>query len=114
MVSFPILKQKVLSAVSAADATGIYVIPSQITQCAVEVTVYVVWSHASAAGAVVLESSPDATYTGTWANEGTISWAAIDSVGKLHLTAASLELRVRVSSAVTSGTADVWVVCLPT
>lgn len=109
----PVFAQKVLTGVSAADATGIYNVPADIVARADEWTMVVAFDHSSAAGAVLLESAPFYTYSGTWATEATASWAAIDSCVVKHLTAANFALRVRVSSAITSGTADVYLIGLP-
>ena len=110
----PLFWGKILSGASAADATGIGVMPATLAGQELEATVYVVFDHTSAAGTILLESSHSYQYSGTWATEATVTWAAIDSVKVAHLTAANQALRVRVSSAVTSGTCDVWLLLLPT
>lgn len=109
----PIFKAKVLSGASAADETGIYNVPAEIVAQADEWTMAVEYDHTSAAGAVVLESAASYTYAGTWATEATASWAAIDTVVVKHLTAANFALRVRVSSGVTDGACNVYLIGLP-
>lgn len=111
--SVPVFDGYLIKGVSAADATGIATFPKEIVNKALETTVYVVFDANSAAGTVLLESSHSYTYSGTWFTEATITWAANTSVKAAHLTAANKALRVRVSSAVTSGTADIYAICLP-
>lgn len=102
--------KKVIDGGSATnDDKAIGVFPLSLNGQALEVTVYVVFSAASAAGTVLLESAHDYNYTGTWFTEGTATWEANTSVKALHLTAANQALRVRISSAVTSGTCDVYI-----
>jgi hypothetical protein len=110
--SIPLFDQYLIKGVSAADATGIAIFPPHLMNKALETTIYVVFSAASAAGTVLLESSHDQNYSGTWATEATVTWAANTSVKVAHLTAVNKALRVRVSSAVTSGTADIYGICL--
>jgi len=97
--------------VSAQTSTGVYWVLGESYQgMAIEWTVYVTFDHTAAAGAVLLESAPDRNYAGTWVTVGSaISWSAIDKAHMLNATGLYQALRIRISSAVTSGTCDVWV-----
>jgi len=96
-----------LNAATAADATGIGVMPESICGKYVEATFYVAFDHTSAAGTVLIESAPSRNYAGTWVVEGTVNWAAIDKAHRVSLNLLSGAMRARISSAVTSGTVTV-------
>lgn len=101
-------QQKVIS---AQTSTGVYwTLPPHLEGLAIEWTVYVTFDHTSAAGAVVLESAPYRDYAGTWVTVGSaISWSAIDKAHMLNATGLYTALRLRISSAVTTGTCDVYI-----
>jgi hypothetical protein len=111
-ITTPLYQGQLLSGASAADTTGIAIFPPVISGKMLETTLYVVFSSAAAAGTVLLESAHHITYSGTWATEATVSWAAGGTVKVAHLTAVNNAMRVRISSAITSGTVDVYAVCL--
>ena len=98
-----------IDAKTAADTTGIGVMPASICGRYVEATFYVYFDHTSAAGTVLIESAPYRDYTGTWVTEGTVTWAAIDKAHRVSLNLLSGAMRARISSAVTSGTVTVRV-----
>jgi hypothetical protein len=76
-----------------------------------EFTVYIIFSSASAAGAVQIETASDYSYTGTWGAVGSpIAWAANTSQKYASVTGAFAALRLRISTTVTSGTVSAWVV----
>ena len=113
--------QEVLTAKTAADSTGIGYftgIPGATNKngslaASAQVTeygIYTEFDHTSAAGTVLIETASDPNYTGTWAVLATINWAAIDKSHYTALTNTLRCLRVRISSAVTSGTVTVRVV----
>lgn len=82
-------------------------VAAKISGVADEVSVYVSWDHTSSAGVITVETAPDINYAGTWKSLGTITWAAIDSVGLLTVTGALAALRARVTTVVTAGTAAI-------
>lgn len=96
-----------LNAKSAADATGIAVIPEQYCGLFVASTFYVTFAHGSAAGTVLIESAPSPDYAGTWVTEGTVAWAAEDKAHRVSINAIVGALRARISSAITSGSVTV-------
>ena len=75
-----------------------------------ELAVYVVFGTGCSAGAVVVEESPVADYTGTWANLATVNWAAASRVHAVHVTGVHLATRIRISTAIVGGTIDVYVI----
>jgi len=92
---------------SAADTTGIGVMPESICGRYVEATFYVDFDHTSAAGTVLIESAPYREYSGTWVTEATVTWSAIDKAHRVSINALTGAMRARISSAVTSGTCTV-------
>lgn len=100
--------KKILSGASAADATGIGVMPKELGGKPIGATFYVVFDATSAAGTVLIEACHDYTYSGTWATLATVTWAANTSVKIATVTGNYQAMRARVSSAVTSGTCDVY------
>lgn len=73
-----------------------------------EIVIYVVFNSTAAAGSIVVEGAHDASYTGTWSNITTVAWAAASRVHLVAVTGCHLAIRVRVASAVTSGSIDVY------
>lgn len=98
--------QQILSGKTALNEVGA-VNADQLPNCT-EVAVYVKFSAGAAAGVVLLEGSHDANFTGTWATVGTVNWVAADRVHLLAVTGVHKALRVRISSAITGGTADAY------
>jgi len=98
-----------IDAKTAADTTGIGVMPAALCGRYVEATFYVYFDHTSAAGTVLIESAPYRDYQGVWVTEGTVAWAAIDKAHRVSLNLLSGAMRARISSAVTSGTVTVRV-----
>ena len=96
-----------IDAKTAADTTGIGVMPASICGKYVECTFYVAFDHTSAAGTVLIESAPSRNYSGTWVTEGTVTWSAIDKAHRVSMNFLSGAVRARISSAVTSGTVTV-------
>jgi hypothetical protein len=96
-----------INAKTAADTTGIGVVPEEYCGRYVECSFYVDFSHASAAGTVLIESAPYRDYQGTWVLEATVTWSAIDKAHRASLNLLTGAMRARISSAVTSGTCDV-------
>ncbi len=96
-----------LDAKTAADTTGIGTVPEDWCGRYVEATFYVYFDHTSAAGTVLVESAPYRNYDGVWVTEGTVTWSAIDKAHRVSVNLLSGAMRVRISSAVTSGTVSV-------
>lgn len=113
--------QEVLTAKSAADATGIGYftgIPgvTNTTACisasaqVTEYGIYVDFAAGSAAGTVLIETASDPSYSGTWAVLATINWSAASKCHYTALTNTLRCLRVRISSAITGGSVTVRVI----
>jgi hypothetical protein len=98
--------QKIMQAQTAQNAVA--VLPDDYIGRYVESTFYVVWDHTSAAGSVVVETAHSPTYAGTWANLATANWSAIDKITSISISGYAA-VRVRIATAVTTGTVDVWV-----
>jgi len=96
-----------LDAKTAADTTGIGVVPASICGRFVAASFYVYFDHTSAAGTVLIESAPYRNYDGVWVVEGTVNWAAIDKAHRVSVNLLAGAMRARISSAVTSGTVSV-------
>lgn len=97
----------ILDAKTAADSTGIGVLPSSLCGKFVVSTFYIEFDHTSAAGTVLIESAGSRDYAGTWVTEGTVNWSAIDKTSRVSLNLLTGAIRARISSAVTSGTVTV-------
>jgi hypothetical protein len=113
MASQVLLDQQIITGGSAT--TGVKAIglcADSIRGQALEYTFYVQFDHTSAAGTVVIESAYDNSWASgnTWANQATVNWAAIDRAHTVQLTGCFGALRARISSAITSGTVDVYVI----
>ena len=96
-----------IDAKTAADTTGIGVMPDSICGRYVEATFYVYFDHTSAAGVVHIESAPYRDYAGTWVDEATVTWSAIDKAHRVSINALTGAMRARITSAVTTGTVTV-------
>jgi len=96
-----------IDAKTAADTTGIGVVPEELCGRYVECTFYVDFDHTSAAGTVLIESAPTRSYQGTWVTEATVTWSAIDKAHRVSLNLLTGAMRARISSAVTTGTCTV-------
>lgn len=75
-----------------------------------ELAVYVVFSPGTSAGAVAIKGAHDLDFTGTWANIGTVTWAAANRVHHVAVTGVHLAVRARISTAIEGGTVDVLAV----
>lgn len=73
-----------------------------------ELVIYVVFDATAAAGSIVVEAAHDATFTGVWSTLSTVAWAAGNRVHHVAITGCHLAVRVRVASAVTSGTVTIY------
>lgn len=97
----------ILDAKTAADATGIGVVPEELCGRYVEASFYVTFDHTAAAGTVLIESASNRNYTGTWVTEGTVNYSAIDKAHRVSVNLLAGAMRARITSAVTSGTVTV-------
>ena len=77
---------------------------------AFQTAIYVVFNAGTSAGVVVVETSHDPNYTGTWANLATVTWAAATKCHVVQITGNYLALRVRISTAIVGGTVDAHLV----
>jgi hypothetical protein len=107
-MSAPLIRQQLLAAQTASGVTALF--PDSLAGNYIEFTVYVTFDHTSAAGVVVVETAPDQAYAGTWANIGTVTWSAIDKCHYVSVTGVFNALRLRISTTVTSGTCDAYLV----
>jgi len=111
-MSGPLIRQKLLDAQTTLGVTALF--PASLNGEYVEFTIYVTFNGTSAAGVVMLETAPEADYAGTWANIGTVTWSAASKAAYVSVTGVFNALRVRISTAVTTGTCDVFLVAAAT
>ena len=96
----------ILNAQSDADVVGL--IPGDIVRSVRELALYVHFGPGTSAGQVVVECAHSIHFTGTWANLGTVNWAAANRVHNVAITGTHLAVRVRISTAITGGTVSVY------
>lgn len=111
----PILKQELTFGPDATSQNSTAYFPDVLRGQYVEWIVYIEFSSGSAAGKVQIETAfanePIRSYSGTWAAEGsTIDWAAASSQKKANVTGVYDMLRLRIDTAVTTGTVKAYVV----
>ncbi len=96
---------------NASDQNCIAIFPPSLRGQYVEFIVYIIFSTGSAAGKVQIETAHDKDYSGTWATVGnTIDFAAATSEKYAAVTGVFGALRLRIDTAVTTGTVSGWVV----
>lgn len=105
----PCYDAQIMAGQTAKDAVAF--LPRILEGRYTEFTIYVTFDGTAAAGAVVLETAPSSDYQGTWANIGTVTFSAASKCHYISVTGVFKTVRVRISSAVTSGTVDVYAVC---
>lgn len=77
-----------------------------------EMIVYALWNHTSDSGKVQIQTAPYFDYSGTWANVSTtLDWATIDTTGYKAITGIFGALRFTLTTAVTTGSVSLWVIC---
>ena len=96
-----------IDAKTAANTTGIGVIPETVCGRYVEATFYIAFDATAAAGTVLIESAASRNYTGTWVVEGTVNFASASKAHRVSLNMLTGAMRARISSAITSGTVTV-------
>lgn len=100
--------EKIIDAQTAQNSAG--QVPYGNSGTYTEAAFYVAFNGTAAAGAVVIETAHDPNYAGTWANLATVTFAAASRVHHVAVTGVFRALRARISSAVTSGTVDVYAI----
>jgi len=101
----PLSHVKIVDALTALNAAGY--LPTEQTSKAAYITLHTNFDATAAAGVVLIESSHDKDYTGTWVVEDTVTFSAASKAHISKLVGPRLAVRARISSAVTSGTVDV-------
>lgn len=111
------VRQQLTFSGNASDQDCVAYFPPSLVGLYEEFTVYIEFSTGAAAGKAQIETafaSPlvdVATYAGTWAAVGsTIDWAAATSQKYASVTGVFDMLRIRISTAVTSGTMKAFIV----
>jgi len=94
----------VASGLSALNAAG--PIPQAAEADRFEVGVE--FGAGTSAGTVVIESSHDPAFAGTWHVEATIAWAALSSYKHASIVGPRRALRYRVSVAVVGGSVSIY------
>ena len=112
MASQVLIDQALWSAQTTQNITAYF--PASMNGQYLEFTVYVDFNHDSAAGVVTIETASRADYAGTWASIGAITWAAIDKQHYISVAGTFKAVRARISTAVTSGTCNAWLIASST
>lgn len=103
-----VIRDKVLSAVLALNTA--YAFPKHYAQRANRTVVYVVFGAGTSAGAFVVEEAYDDGAAEQWATIATLTWTANASrIFSANVQGPHNALRIRCSTAVVGGTADVYV-----
>lgn len=97
-----------ISAKTSQNEAG-YLDVSEMAQIT-ELGFHVEFSSGSAAGQVLIETASSVDYAGTWAILATVNWAAASKSHYVAITGAARVLRARISTAITTGTVDVFMV----
>ena len=98
----------IIDAKTAQNEVGYY--PDLYNGKYIESTLYVVFDSSAAAGAVVIETAHSRDYAGTWANIGTVTFASASKEHYVSVTGVFAAVRVRISSAITSGTISAYAI----
>ena len=98
----------IINAKTAQNEVGYY--PEIMNGKYIESTLYVVFDGTAAAGTVVVETANDRDYAGTWANIGTVTFASASKQHYVSVTGVFAAIRVRISSAITSGTISAYAI----
>lgn len=99
-----------LNAQSAINTTGTVVGSSILSKCR-ESAIYLIPSISVSAGAIQVESSHDAAFTGTWAPMGSTITLVANTLTIVQITGIHLNLRTRISTGVTLGSVTTIFVC---
>ena len=116
-MSAPILDQAIVFSGDKSALNSAWYFPYSKNAASIEYTVYITFDSNAAAGTVVLETAPPADstdqggpFTGTWSNIATFTFATNNTTKHTSVTGVFKHLRVRISSAITSGTVSGWAV----
>ena len=98
------ISQKLLDAQSV-DETAVAT-PAAFEQSGSNMAVHTIeWGTGVSAGVVEIEAAPSSTYSGTWANLGTITYASGSPHAVTFVTSGPYKaLRHRISTAISGGT----------
>src|SRR5579862_7139478 len=110
VISRPLLRAEEVTVTSqhlltAATTGSVAIGPAFMPRCR-ESAIYVQWGTGASGGTIIIESSHDPNYTGTWAPLATIAWSAQSREDIIQITGIHAALRTRVSSTITGGTVD--------
>lgn len=101
----PLLSGKLLTAQSALDTAANL---DRASGSKAEGTLIIVtFGAGTTGGAVVIEGAATDGFAGTWATLATVTWAAASRAHETFVAGAYLARRVRISSAILTGTVDV-------
>lgn len=93
----------------ASSQNSVAVLPAITLKNSLEWTIYVSFLTGSDAGVVKVESSHSNDYAGTWPAEATVTFAGTaPNEQVVHLTALNNALRLRISTAINSGTVKAY------
>jgi hypothetical protein len=112
MASQVLIDQALFTSQTTSGVTAYF--PDSLNGQYLEFTVYVDFDHSSAAGVVTVETAARADYAGTWASIGTITWSAIDKAHYMSVAGTFKAVRARISTTVTSGTCNAWLIASST
>lgn len=103
-----LLDQFIMQAKSAINDVGL--VARNLLMNAQNVSIYIIFAAGSTAGTVLIESSHDPEYSGTWSTVATINWAAASRVHMAAIVGPHKALRVRISGTITNGSIDAYAV----
>jgi len=66
-------------------------------------SIYVYFAANTTAGVVEIETADNPSFTGTWANYATVTWAAANAQQHVAITAPLLAIRARISTTISGG-----------
>jgi len=77
----------------------------QVNNTTKALAVYTTWGTGTTAGSVVVETSDDPTYTGTWATAATVNWAAESTKILTSIVSSCPYVRARIATRVAASAA---------
>lgn len=104
-----VTNQKLLAAASTIN-TRATITPAFMPRCR-ESAIYINWGAGVSGGAITIESSFDQNYAGTWAPLAAVVQSGASRLDIVQITGVHLALATRVSTGLTGGTVDTWLVC---
>lgn len=94
-----------LTGASALNAAG-FLGPNEVSG-ARQIEVTIKFGPGTTAGGVTVESADAIGYTGTWAAEQVVAWAAASRTHKVIISGGRTAVSARISTAIVGGTVDV-------